>query len=81
MPALRNGNGGLRLPQLRISDHSEQPRSTQTDRDPEKKTGMNDTCQLIRSNRKTISLELTPTGLVVRAPYAMTKEQIDQFIM
>ena len=41
---------------------------------------MNDTYQLIRSNRKTISLELTSKGLLVRAPYGMTREQIDQFV-
>ena len=41
---------------------------------------MNDTYQLIRSNRKTISLELTSKGLLVRAPYAMTREQIDRIV-
>ena len=41
---------------------------------------MNETYQLIRSNRKTISLELTSKGLLVRAPHAMTKEQIDLFV-
>ena len=41
---------------------------------------MNDTYQLIRSNRKTISLEVTPKGLLVRAPFAMTSQQIDKFV-
>ena len=41
---------------------------------------MNETYQLIRSSRKTISLELTSKGLLVRAPYAMTGEQIDRFV-
>ena len=40
MPAMRNGNGGRRLPELRVSGHSEQPRYTQTNRAPEKKTAM-----------------------------------------
>ena len=43
-------------------------------------TVFNATYQLIRSDRTTISLELTSRGLVVRAPYAMSKQQIDQFV-
>ena len=36
--------------------------------------------QLIRSGRKTLSLELSPKGLLVRAPYAVTQAQIEDFI-
>ena len=41
---------------------------------------MNEPYQLIRSDRKTVSLQLTDAGLVVRAPYTMTGEQIDRFV-
>ena len=37
--------------------------------------------QLIRSNRKTLSLQFGPKGLVVRAPYALSQEQIDAFVL
>ena len=36
--------------------------------------------QVIRSGRKTLSLELSPKGLLVRAPYAVTQAQIEDFI-
>lgn len=35
---------------------------------------------VIRSNRKKAKLELSPDGLVVKAPYAMTDEQIAQIV-
>ena len=38
------------------------------------------TYRLIRSNRKTISIEMGPEGLVVRAPHRMSRIQIDRFI-
>ena len=38
------------------------------------------TYKLIRSGRKTISMEMGPDGLVVRAPQRMTQLQIDQFL-
>ena len=40
------------------------------------------TYQLIRSDRKTLSLQLTPQGeLIVRAPRRMKKAEIDAFIL
>ena len=36
--------------------------------------------QLIRSGRKTLSLQFSPKGLVVRAPYAVPQAQIDAFV-
>ena len=38
------------------------------------------TYQLIRSNRRTIALEVRRDGLLVRAPYAATQAQIDAFV-
>lgn len=40
------------------------------------------TYQLIRSNRKTVSLEITPAGeILVRAPQFMSKADIDGFVL
>lgn len=36
--------------------------------------------QLIRSNRKTIAIQIGPDGLVVRAPYRATQSEIDLFV-
>ena len=36
--------------------------------------------QVIRSGRKTLSLELSPKGLLVRAPYAVSQKQIEDFV-
>ena len=36
--------------------------------------------ELIRSNRKTLAMEIRPTGLVVRAPKQTTDAQISEFI-
>ncbi len=36
--------------------------------------------QLIRSRRKTISLEVRPDGLIVRAPLRITKKEADSFV-
>ena len=36
--------------------------------------------RVIRSGRKTLSLELSPKGLLVRAPYAVSQKQIEDFI-
>ncbi len=35
---------------------------------------------LVRSDRKTISIQITPEGVVVRAPRQMTEAQIEQFV-
>ena len=35
---------------------------------------------VIRSNRKKFKLELSPDGLVIKAPYAMTDDQIAQIV-
>ena len=35
---------------------------------------------VVRSNRKKIALELSPKGLVIKAPYAATDEQIAQVV-
>ena len=36
---------------------------------------------LIRTSRKTISIQLSPDGeVVVRAPYRMPKREIDRFV-
>ena len=37
-------------------------------------------CQIIRSGRKTVGLEIGPEGLIVRAPYRMTQRQIEDFL-
>ncbi|MDO4804554.1 MAG: SprT family zinc-dependent metalloprotease [Lachnospiraceae bacterium] len=43
---------------------------------------MNISYQLIRSNRKTLSIEIKPDGQVlVRAPRRITKREIDQFLL
>ena len=36
--------------------------------------------QLIRSNRKTIAIQISPKGLVVRAPYRTSQKDIDAFV-
>jgi len=36
--------------------------------------------QIIRSGRKTLALELGPKGLLVRAPFAVTQAQIEEFV-
>ena len=36
--------------------------------------------RVIRSNRKTLGLQLTEDGIVVRAPYFVTSTQIDRFV-
>ena len=36
--------------------------------------------QLIRSGRKTLAVEISTSGLVVRAPYRATQRQIDEFL-
>jgi predicted metal-dependent hydrolase len=36
--------------------------------------------RLIRSSRRTIGLEITPDGLLVRAPYGVSAAQIEQFL-
>jgi predicted metal-dependent hydrolase len=36
--------------------------------------------KVIRSNRKKVKLELSPSGLVIKAPYAMTDDQIAQIV-
>lgn len=36
--------------------------------------------QVIRSGRRTLSMELSPKGLLVRVPYAVSQEQIEAFI-
>ena len=36
---------------------------------------------LIRSRRKTLSLEVRPEGLIARAPLRMPKREIDAFIL
>ena len=36
---------------------------------------------LVRSRRKTLSLEITPEGLIARAPLRMPKKEIDAFIL
>ena len=41
-------------------------------------TGM--TYRVIRSNRKTLSMEMKPEGLIVRAPYGTSQRQIDAFV-
>ncbi len=38
------------------------------------------TYRLIRSNRKTMALELKPEGLIVRAPSRATQAQIEEFV-
>lgn len=37
--------------------------------------------KIIRSNRKSIGLQVTPEGLIVRAPYRCPKETIDALIL
>lgn len=37
--------------------------------------------RLIRSGRKSIAIEVRPEGIVVRAPYGVTKNQIDAFVL
>lgn len=39
------------------------------------------TYQLIRSNRKTLALEIRPSGLIVRAPMRATQAEIEGFLM
>ena len=36
--------------------------------------------QLIRSNRKTMAIQISPKGLVVRAPYRTSQKDIDAFV-
>lgn len=36
--------------------------------------------QIIRSDRKTMALEVTPSGLLVRAPLFVTEKQIETFV-
>ena len=36
--------------------------------------------ELIRSRRRTVSLSVTPRGVVVRAPLRMAKRDIDRFV-
>ncbi len=38
------------------------------------------TYQIIRSGRKTLSLEISPKGVLVRAPYSASPEQIERFV-
>lgn len=37
--------------------------------------------KILRSNRKTLGLQVTETGLLVRAPYQITNQQINAFIL
>ena len=37
--------------------------------------------KLIRSNRKSIAIEVRPEGIIVRAPYSATTSQIDAFVL
>lgn len=39
------------------------------------------TCQIIRSNRKTLGLEVNGDGLIVRAPLQSTDAEINAFIL
>lgn len=41
---------------------------------------MNWNYQILRSNRKTLALELSPKGLIVRAPLRTTEAQIEEFV-
>ena len=44
-------------------------------------TGEMQTVQVIRSNRKTIALEITPKGeVLVRAPFSMPESEIEKFV-
>lgn len=44
-------------------------------------TGEMQTVQVIRSNRKTIALEITPKGeVLVRAPFSMPQSEIEKFV-
>ena len=36
--------------------------------------------ELLKKSRRTLSLKITPKGLVVHAPLLMSKNRIDQFI-
>ncbi len=36
--------------------------------------------RILRSNRRTLALELRPEGLLVRAPWLVSKAQIDRFV-
>ena len=36
--------------------------------------------QVIRSGRRTLSMELSPKGLLVRAPYAVSQAEIERFV-
>ena len=36
--------------------------------------------RLIRSNRKTLAMEIRPEGLIVRVPYTASKAQIERFL-
>lgn len=49
-------------------------------RDLAKETKTDFTYRLIRSNRKTLALELKPEGLIVRAPDRAKREQIEDFV-
>ena len=38
-------------------------------------------CKIIRSNRKTMGIEVNSQGLIIRAPLHVTDRQINEFIL
>ncbi len=37
--------------------------------------------EIYRSNRKTISIEIKPTGIIIRAPHRMSSQEISAFVL